>query len=102
MSAPVDARHVALLRVLALHQIQFVLVGGVALQVRGFSGATRDVDVTIAVDEANVQRIDSALAALHAHPFLAGERGTAYHTDHGQLEVMRWTDGVGRLRGVDA
>lgn len=39
------------------------------------------------MDEANVQRIDSALTALHAHPFLAGERGTAYHTDHGQLEV---------------
>ncbi len=95
MTTLVDARHLALLRVLALHEVRFVLVGGVALQVRGFSGATRDVDVTIAADETNVQRIDAALAALHAHPFLAGERGTAYHTDHGQLEVMRWTDGVG-------
>lgn len=95
MSALVDARHFALLDVLVRHDVRFVLVGGVALQLRGFSGATRDVDVTIAADEANGRRLGAALAALHARPFLPGERGTAYHTDHGQLEVMRWTDGVG-------
>jgi hypothetical protein len=95
MSALVDSRHLALLDVLVRHEVRFVLVGGVALQLRGFSGATRDVDVTVAVDEANGRRLDAALAALHARPFLAGERGTAYHTDHGQVEVMRWTDGVG-------
>jgi hypothetical protein len=95
VSAPVDSRHLALIDVLVRHEVRFVLVGGVALQLRGFSGATRDVDVTIAADEANGRRLDAALAALHAHPFLPGERGTAYHTDHGQLEVMRWTDGVG-------
>jgi hypothetical protein len=95
VSAPVDSRHLALLDVLVRHEVRFVLVGGVALQLRGFSGATRDVDVTIAADEANGRRLDAALAALHAQPFLPGERGMAYHTDHGQLEVMRWTDGVG-------
>jgi hypothetical protein len=95
VSAFVDTRHIALLEALVRHDVRFVLVGGVALQVRGFSGATRDVDVTIAADEINGQRLDVALVALSARVFLAGERGTAYHTDHGQLEVMRWTDGVG-------
>jgi hypothetical protein len=95
VNAAVDTRHIALLGALVGHDVRFVLVGGVALQVRGFSGATRDVDVTIAADVANAQRLDAALNALHADPFLAGERGTAYRTDHGQLEVMRWTDGVG-------
>jgi hypothetical protein len=95
VNAFVDTRHVALLEVLLRHDVHFVLVGGVALQVRGFSGATRDVDVTIAADDTNGRRLDAALATLHARVFLAGERGTAYHTDHGQLEVMRWTDGVG-------
>jgi hypothetical protein len=90
-----DARHVALLQVLVRHEVRFVLVGGVALQLRGFSGATRDVDVTIATDDANTGRLDAALRALNARPYLPGDRGTAYHTDHGQLEVMRWTDGVG-------
>ncbi|MGH2946500.1 MAG: hypothetical protein ACRDPC_09635 [Solirubrobacteraceae bacterium] len=72
-----------------------MLVGGVALQLRGFSGATRDVDVTIAADDLNRRHLEAALDALHARPYLAGERGSAYHTDLGQLEVMRWTDGVG-------
>ena len=90
-----DDRHRALLRVLARHEVRFVLVGGVALQLRGFSGATRDVDVTIAADAANRARLAAALEALTARPYLAGERGSAYHTDLGQLEVMHWTDGVG-------
>ena len=95
MNAAVDTRHIALLDALVRHDVRFVLVGGVALQLRGFSGATRDVDVTIAADAANGRLLDAALNALHAEAFLAGERGTAYRTDHGQLEVMRWTDGVG-------
>ncbi len=91
----IDGRHRELLRTLAGAEVQFVLVGGVALQLRGFSGATRDVDVTIAADELNVHRLDGALQALQAEPYLAGERGVAYRTRLGQLKVMRWTDGVG-------
>lgn len=72
-----------------------MLVGGVALQLRGFSGATRDVDITIAVDDLNTRRLDQALEALQAQPYLTGERGVAYSTRLGQIEVMRWTDGVG-------
>ena len=94
-----DERHRALLRALVGHQVRFVLVGGVALQLRGFSGATRDVDVTIAADALNQRRLASALKALRARPYLAGDRGTAYHTHFGQLEVMHRTDGVG---GYDA
>lgn len=95
MRSLADARHLALLHVLARHEVRFVLVGGVALQLRGFSGATRDVDVTIATDEANTGRLAAALGALNARPYLPGDRGTAYHTNHGQLEVMLWTHGVG-------
>jgi hypothetical protein len=80
----IEDRHRELLRTLAGAEVQFVLVGGVALQLRGFSGATRDVDVTIAVDDLNTRRLD-----------LTGERGVAYRTRLGQIEVMRWTDGVG-------
>lgn len=61
----------------------------------GYSGVTRDVDVTIAADDANGRQIEAALAAMKAQPYLVGERGSAYRTDYGQLEVMRWTDGVG-------
>jgi len=71
-------RHRELLRTLAGAEVQFVLVGGVALHLRGFSGATRDVDVTIAVDDLNTRRLAQALEALQARPYLTGERGVAY------------------------
>lgn len=91
----VDQRHEALLAVLAEHKVKFVLVGGVALQLHGFSGATRDVDVTIALDPENQHRVTAALEALQARPFMTGERGSAFHTRLGGLEIMRTTDGVG-------
>lgn len=91
----IDARHRELLRSLLAAEVRFVLVGGVALQLHGFSGATRDVDVTIATDETNTRRLEAGLEALGAQPYLSGERGVAYHTRLGQLEVMLWTDGVG-------
>jgi hypothetical protein len=91
----IDERHRELLQALLSAEVRFVLVGGVALQLHGFSGATRDVDVTIAADAANSRRLDSALEALGAQPYLSGERGVAYRTRLGQLEVMTWTHGVG-------
>jgi len=60
----VDAGHRGLLAVLAEHRVDFVLVGGVGLQLKGYSGATRDVDVTIAVGPANETRVRVALLQL--------------------------------------
>jgi hypothetical protein len=91
----IDAGHRVLLATLARHDVAFVLVGGVALQAHGFTAATRDVDITIAVDERNSARIAAALSDLRADPYLAGARGTAYRTSMGQLEVMRSTDAIG-------
>jgi len=54
----IDERHRALLGTLVAHEVRFVLVGGVALQLRGFSGATRDVRVTIAAGPLNAQLLD--------------------------------------------
>jgi len=91
----VEASHRELLAVLVEHRVDFVLVGGVGLQLKGYSGATRDVDVTIAVGAANETRLRAALEQLRAVPYLAGDRGMAYRTNLGQLEIMRRTDGVG-------
>jgi hypothetical protein len=62
----IEDRHRELLRTLAGAEVQFVLVGGVALQLRGFSGATRDVDVTIAVDDLNTRRLGAAVGESRA------------------------------------
>jgi len=43
---------------LARHRVEFVLVGGTACQVYGWTGTTKDVDVTVAIDDANVARVD--------------------------------------------
>lgn len=89
----IDAQHRELLRTLARHRVDFVLVGGVGLQLRGATATTRDVDVTIAADHANAERLGGALDELQARPYLAGDRGTAYHTRYGQLEIMRQAGG---------
>jgi len=91
----VEGHHLGLLRVLSAHGVEYVLIGGVALQLHGYSANTVDVDVAIAVDDANTGRVNAALHALGAVPYLAGDRGSAYRTTLGQLEVMRSTDGIG-------
>jgi hypothetical protein len=91
----VDARHRALLQTLVDHRVRFVLVGGVALQLHGYSGSTRDVDIAIATDPANRTRLGAALGALRTREYLPGPRGTAYDTRLGRLEVMNSTDGIG-------
>lgn len=57
---------VRLLQVLARYRVAFVVVGGVAARLRGAPLVTQDVDVTPAVDPANLTRLASALADLDA------------------------------------
>lgn len=99
MSVQIESQHAVLLETLARHDVRFVLVGGVALQLHGYSGFTHDVDVTIAVDAVNGQRVEAALAALNAQPYLPGPRGSSYRTSFGRIEVMRETDGPGDYDG---
>lgn len=99
MNGLIEPNHLALLETLTRHDVCFVLVGGVALQLHGYSGATKDVDVTIAVDAANGRRVEAALSALGAQVDLAGARGSSYRTNFGRLEVMRDTAGPGDYEG---
>ncbi len=54
----------ALLRRLAGHDVEFILVGGVAAAVHGSVRLTTDLDVVYARDAANLGRIAEALAPL--------------------------------------
>lgn len=92
----IEERHLQALRALAEHEVQFVLVGGVALQAHGYSAATDDVDVTIAVGADNERRVDAALQALGAHSPAPGQLGTSFQTRVGKVELLRDTSGVGR------
>jgi hypothetical protein len=62
--APLDSERI--LRVLRARQVRFVLVGGIAAVVHGYSGATFDLDAVPAADTANLNRLGRALAKLRA------------------------------------
>ena len=54
------------LEMLAQHRVRFVLIGGVAGNLRGSTTVTQDVDVCYARDEENLERMAAALRELNA------------------------------------
>lgn len=58
-----------ILTVLDQHDVRYVLVGGVAAMLHGFSGATFDLDAVPATTTANLNRLGSALMELDALPW---------------------------------
>ncbi len=93
-----------LLRALARHGVEFVVVGGVGAQVHGWQAATADLDIAVSTEEANVTRLNVALANVGAGEGIVGAFGTAFQTRYGRLEIVRRADGIGRygdwLRGA--
>lgn len=59
-----DARE--LFRALATHEVEYVTIGGIAVQAHGGQRVTRDLDVAIAASSANMERLAAALADLDA------------------------------------
>jgi hypothetical protein len=59
-----DPARAALLEALVRHDVDFVLIGGAALQSRGRAYLTQDIDVTPATDEVNLERLAAALNEL--------------------------------------
>jgi hypothetical protein len=57
-----------ILNALGEHQVEYILVGGAALNVHGLVRATQDVDLFIAPSPENVDRLKSALRALWDDP----------------------------------
>jgi len=85
----------ALLRVLARHGVEFVVVGGVGAQLHGWNGATTDLDIAVSVEDANVDRLNRALVAVGAGEPAIGATGTSFRTAYGRLEIVRRADGIG-------
>lgn len=57
----------ALLETLFRHEVQFLVIGGVAVQAHGHNRTTMDLDITLAVSQENWRRTAAALAELDAH-----------------------------------
>lgn len=98
-----------LLRRLARAEVEFVVVGGLALNAWGVVRGTKDVDVVIATGPDNVKRVAEVAVgaggrvhqgeALLGTPLsiaaaLAGGEQVAIETDLGRLDVVQGLDGV--------
>ena len=55
---------------LARHDVRYLLVGGLAVNIHGIPRMTMDVDVIIALDPENVDHFIAAVAALGLRPVL--------------------------------
>jgi Nucleotidyl transferase of unknown function (DUF2204) len=70
---PLDAARI--FETLNAHGVDYVVVGGVAVQVHGHVRMTNDVDLIAAPDRANLERVATALRALDARVLNPGSEG---------------------------
>lgn len=59
-----------LFRELQKHEVQYVVVGGLAVVLHGYARATADVDLVLALNEANLLRFLQAARTLQLKPAL--------------------------------
>lgn len=69
-----------LIKVLARHEVDYVVIGGVATQVHGHRRTTMDLDLTPDPDPENLNRLGAALAELEARPAEPGFEGADIST----------------------
>jgi hypothetical protein len=71
---PLDAERI--LRALAEHEVDYVLIGGLAVQTHGHVRTTNDADLIPAPDPANLKRLAAALRSLGARVLNPGQEDT--------------------------
>jgi hypothetical protein len=69
--APLDAERI--LRTLAEHEVEYVLIGGLAVQTHGHVRTTNDADLIPAPEPANLARLAAALRELEARVLNPGQ-----------------------------
>ena len=108
-----DARE--LFRVLAEHAVEFIVVGGIAVQTHGVLRSTIDLDIVPRPDMANLSRLGEALAAVGARMWktaapvnvtdphvLRRASLVALMTDHGRLDLLNVRSTPGLTADYDA
>ncbi len=104
------------LEALQRHDVDFVVIGGLAGILRGSSYPTYDIDVAYERSRPNLERLAAALRELHATlrgapkdlPFILDARTLAagqnftFDTDHGKLDVLGDAAGAPRYEKLRA
>jgi predicted nucleotidyltransferase len=100
-----------LIRTLARHGVEYIVVGGVATQVHGHERMTMDLDLTPSPEPENLDRLGEALAELDAEPLEGDFEGAEIPvgdperlalaaivppllTRHGQLHILKEPKGA--------
>jgi predicted nucleotidyltransferase len=98
-----------LLRRLSEAEVDFVLIGGLAVNAWGVVRGTKDVDIVVAPNPENLKRLAEVAVKVHGHvqtgesflstPFsiaaqLASGERVAIETEFGLLDVVQGLDGV--------
>jgi hypothetical protein len=103
--APLDAERI--LRELAEHAVEYVIVGGLAVQTHGHVRTTIDIDVLPRPERSNLARLADALNALNARVLNPGSEGARvdanmlpratlwqFATPHGAIDVLNDAPGA--------
>jgi hypothetical protein len=96
---PLDAERI--LQALAEHAVEYVIVGGLAVQTHGHVRTTVDIDIFPRPERSNLARLADALNALDARVLNAGKEGATvdatmlpratlwqFTTPHGAVDVL--------------
>lgn len=89
---PLDAN--AILGELDAHDVDFVVIGGVAVQAHGHTRTTQDLDLVPEPSAENLARLAEALRALGARPVGALRPETLLIPDTGVLELDTDAGGI--------
>jgi uncharacterized nucleotidyltransferase DUF6036 len=102
---PLDAERI--LQALADHSVDYVIVGGLAVQTHGHVRTTIDIDVFPSPDPSNLARLAEALNALEAQVLNPGSAGMKidarmlpraalwqFATRHGAIDVLHDAPGA--------
>ena len=101
-----------ILRTLLAHDVEFVVIGGLAVGAHGYPRGTKDVDLVPAPAPENLRRLHAALSDLGAEPLEIGDfrlaempvpftpdglddgGNWALGTSAGRVDVLQWIPGV--------
>jgi predicted nucleotidyltransferase len=94
---PLDAERI--LRALDDHGVDYVLIGGLAVQTHGHVRTTNDADLIPAPNPANLKKLAAALRSLDARVLNAGQEGV--EIDAGMLPRATIWQFASRDGGID-
>jgi hypothetical protein len=101
---PDDFDFVRIAEALRRHEVEYVVVGGMADTLHGSDYSTQDADILVKVDPENLSRLRSALLELDARPTPEAEVILAnpeeFVTDAGLVDVFDHVAGAGRYEDV--